>query len=528
MRNYDPFEIELATFRQILDLRALDMPDDIVFQYAERKRLETVTCGRFYDEIDRLGAWLCEKGWRRRTVAVLGENSYPWILSYFAVVMSDNIVVPLDKEQNAEELGKLLKRCGAEAIFCSHTYIDVAEAMQEQGVVSTVVDMRDIPSIIEAETGSLRAMDAEPEPDSVSTIIFTSGTTGEPKGVQLEQRAIVMDALNACRGLWVSGSSVLTLPLHHTFGFTVGVLSAYISGYPIFISKSLRSFMNDLKEFRPHNLVLVPLYVETMYKNIWRLAKEQGRDRRLRRMLKVSNGLRRVGIDVRRRMFRPVLEQFGGALEHIVCGGAFLDQDYIDGLEAMGVQILNGYGITECAPVVAVNRSNRQKRNSVGLPLPGCEVKIIDGEICVRGDNVMAGYFEDEEATVEAMEDGWFKTGDLGYIDEDGFLYITGRKKNLIILSNGKNISAEELEAKLLHIENVEEVVVHGEDNVITAEIYAPDQTGVDDAVARLNRELPSYKRIQRVRYRLSEFEKTTTRKIKRYYHKNEDANTNA
>jgi long-chain acyl-CoA synthetase len=225
-----------------------------------------------------------------------------------------------------------------------------------------------------------------------------------------------------------------------------------------------------------------------------------------------------VGIDLRRPLFRAVREELGGNLRYIVCGGAFLEQKYADGMEAFGIRVLNGYGITECAPVVAVNRSGQVRSHSVGLPLPGCEVRIRDGEICVRGDNVMAGYFEDEAGTKEVMEDEWFHTGDLGHFDGDGFLYITGRKKNLIILSNGENVSAEELEEKILEIQGVEEVVVSQENNVITAEIYAKDQTGIDEAVEALNRRLPSYKRIGKTKYRQCEFERTTSQKIKRYY----------
>ena len=511
--------------RQILAVRAEKTPDAVLFQYKNKKELVTVTCGQLWREVNSFGAFFYTHGLRDTRIALLGENSYHWILTWFAVVLSGNVAVPLDKDQSPDELSVLLRRCGAEALVCSGTYFDVAQKLHADGAAERILSMEDIPLVLEHSTASLDALGVETDPDDVCTILFTSGTTGTPKGVMLTQRNIARNAMNACRSLWVAGSSVeatgssvLTLPLHHTFGFTVGVLSAYIIGNPVFISRSLRTFSGDVKSFGPQDIVVVPLYVETMYKNIWKAAKERGEEEKLRRAVKLSRALRRVGIDLRKKLFRSVLDELGGNLDHLVCGGAYLDQRYIDGMDDFGVEVLNGYGITECSPVVSVNRSGNRRAGSIGLPLPGVEVRIIDGEICVRGDSVMAGYFEDEASTREVMEDGWFHTGDLGRMDDDGFLYMTGRKKNLIILSNGENVSAEELEEKIMRIGNVEEVVVSAEDNAITAEIYAEDRSGIDDAVAALNRQLPPFKRIAKVRYRLEEFEKTTTRKIKRIY----------
>lgn len=324
------------------------------------------------------------------------------------------------------------------------------------------------------------------------------------------------DTIGACRNTEVFGPSLLTLPLHHTFAFTTSVLAMLAYRVPICINRSLRTFIPDMQEFKPQNMFLVPLYVETMYRNIWKTAETQGKDKLLRNMVILSNILRKMGIDLRRKLFRSILSQFGGNLDLIICGGAPLKQSYIDGMEAFGIQVLNGYGITECAPVVAVNRNRFFRRGSVGLPLPCSEIKIVDGEICVRGPNVTPGYYQDDASNNDAFLNDWFKTGDLGYLDEDGFLYITGRRKNLIILSNGKNVSPEELEERLLDLPHVQEAVVYEENGMIAAEIFAQDQTGVQEHVTALNRELPVYKRIQKVVFRDREFEKTTTKKIKR------------
>ncbi|MBQ7222457.1 MAG: AMP-binding protein, partial [Bacteroidales bacterium] len=242
---------------------------------------------------------------------------------------------------------------------------------------------------------------------------------------------------------------------------------------------------------------------------------EMGKDRQLSKLVSLSKGLRRVGLDLRRVLFKPILSQFGGKLKNILCGGADLDRKYVEGMDDFGIQILVGYGITECAPLVTFNRPGHSRPGSVGVPLNGCEVRISDGEILARSDSVMAGYYKDEEATAQALEGGWLHTGDLGYIDSDGYLYITGRKKNLIILSNGENVSPEELEKLVSTISGVEEVVIREEGKAITAEIYPSEgEDGIREAILQLNRTLPPYKRIQEVRFRNSPFERTTTRKI--------------
>lgn len=519
MKNSDLYNREGATdIYHLLAIRAKSAPDEILFQYNEKKQLVSVTVGQFWTDINALRTYLMSKGLEGGRAAVLGENSYYWIVSYFAVVLSKAVVVPLDKDLDIESQSKLLTRCPVDMLICSRSYRDVPQKLEEAGIdIGECLLMNKIPSIVDEYADKICKMPTL-NPDQVCTIIFTSGTTGEPKGVMLTQRNIASNALAAIWSLWVSGSSVLTLPLHHTFGFTVGVLSAYIEGYPIFISKSIRTFLKDVKSFGPDNLVVVPLYVEAIYKNIWRSAKESGDEKKLSRAISASNVMRKVGIDMRKKLFKSILDELGGNLTTIICGGAFLDQKYIDFMDSIGIQVLNGYGITECSPVVAVNRANQTRSHSVGLPLPGCEVRIIDGEICVRGDNVMEGYFEDEESTKEVMPDDWFHTGDLGHYDADRFLYITGRKKNLIILSNGKNVSAEELENKIVNIDNVEEVIVRQEGEDIIAEIYAEVRTGIEEAIEALNHKVPPYKRISKVVYRLTEFERTTTQKIKRTY----------
>lgn len=507
---------DISSPLQIIKIRAKNDPESIAFRYKRKKQLYSITCGRFWQDINIIAAYFSSHNLHNTRIGLLSENSYECILSWFAIMASGNIVVPIDKDQNPEYLSSLFGTCGVKTLICSDMYYDLAEKFQNDGVVDECLNLNDISSFLKENTYSSDEQISGQYSKDVCAILFTSGTTGTQKGVMLTHKNIASDALYASRSLWLPGSSVLTLPLHHMFGITVGVLSAYICGYPIYISKSLRTFNDDLKTFGPENIVVVPLYIETMYKKIWETAKELGKDNKLRRMVKVSNCLRKVGIDLRQKFFGSILREFGGNLRHIVCGGAFLDQKYINGFDDLGIMVLNGYGITECSPVVSVNRKKDRRKGSVGLPLPGVDVKIINDEICVKGSIVMSGYFEDTASTAEVMQDGWFHTGDLGYMDKAGYLYITGRKKNLIILSNGENVSAEELETLILEIKNVEEVLVHAKNNHITAEIYTKDPTGIDEAIENLNRKLPSFKRIKQINYCKEQFEKTTTQKIKR------------
>lgn len=308
---------------------------------------------------------------------------------------------------------------------------------------------------------------------------------------------------------------MLTLPLHHTFAFSAGVIAMLLYGRTICINASLRTFKEDLMLYKPQNICVVPLYVDTMYKNIWNTVKEQHRDKLLKGMLTLSRMLQKADIDIRRKLFKSVLEGLGGRLDLIISGGAPINEKYIQFFYDIGVTVLNGYGITECSPVVAVNRNKCFITDSAGLILSCNKVKVQDSEILVRGDNVMLGYYKDEDATAEAFEDGWFRTGDLGYIRDD-YLFITGRKKNLIILDNGENVSPEELESRIQDIPGVEEVVVYSQNHAITAEIYAQETGNIQEKIMELNKILPRYKQIQKVKFRKREFEKTTTKKIKR------------
>lgn len=504
-------------------------------------------------EVEGLATALIARDLRGKKVALIGENSRGWILSYFALTSMGAVVVPVDKEYPAPDMASILNTARCDVLIASPALKDKLTYLRENvpTLAATVLfsgegDVLTLDALI-AEGKEKRAAgdtsfeDYEIDPDALVSIVFTSGTTGKGKGVMLSTRAILDDMTNGIYLFSMPEKTLFALPAHHTFGSTVNLVGHYMQGLEIYINSGTRYILGELKQENPTHLVLVPLYIETFYKKIFASIEKQGKLGLIRKMMKLSNALRRVGIDLREKLFGKVLENFGSRMRLIVSGGAALNPDIIRDFDALGITILNGYGITECAPLISCNRNNYRKAGSVGRPIMNELVKIADpnedgeGEIRVKGTNVMLGYFENEEATREAFdEEGYFRTGDLGKVDEEGWIYITGRSKNLIILSNGKNVYPEEIETELSRIYGIAEVVVYAGESrsadkeLIVAEIF-PDKEALElrgitdadkyfrDEVNRINLGMAPYKRIEYVKIRTEEFPKTTTRKITRF-----------
>ena len=525
MKPYPLYSITpFSTIRELIDVAAEKYQDASAYswqtkdkQKTERTYLQTqqdirIACYQLSQHVKVYGH-----------VAILGENSYNWIIGYMAIVYGGRVIVPMDKDAPLSELLEKLRMSDSDVLLLSDTYKDYMEPVKQQGV--KVILFSEIEQMC-AEKKVLSNADVAFPPvdkDTLASIVFTSGTTGQPKGVMLTHGNLASDAFSACSHVMFEGDGILLLPLHHTYGLVAAVLCAAVHGKSVFINKSLRYLANDLKATSPQHIVAVPLIIETLYKSIWSNAEKTGKAPLLKKLVSLSNLLRKVHIDLRRVFFRQVIDGLGGNLSMMISGGAPISETYIQGFDALGITVLNGYGITECAPIVAVNRNKYIVSGSVGTPLLCNEVQIApDGEILVRGTNVMQGYYHQEEATKSCLINGWFHTGDIGMIDKYGALHITGRKKNLIILSNGENVAAEELEQRILdHIDFVKEVIVTGTDKGIEAEIYldpdVPDaQQRIHSAITALNQKTVSTKRIDHIRLRDTEFPKTTTKKIKR------------
>lgn len=526
MKKEYPVKYRLNNFREHADFISQRDPDGVCIKWLENGNEITRTYSKFRSDINALGTYFHYNGFENARVAVIGENSYYWILTYFATVIGGNVVVPVDRDLTVDAIINVLTDSGAKVFVHTDTYNKMLDEIVEATGVKTI-NVKELENLISEgnallEKGEDKYLKAEIDDDAMSTLIYTSGTTGKPKGVMLSQRNIIRNACIVMDYENITGTTMLVLPIHHTFGFTASVVAVMIFGYPIAINTSLRTFLPELSTYKPQSVYVVPMFIEAIYKKVWKTIEDKKLTKTFKALIKTSNALRKIGIDLRKKLFKTVTDSFGGNLSLLVSGGAPLDPVYVKFFDAIGVTLINGYGITECSPIVAVNPLDSPRNGSVGLVLPETEVKIIDkdengnGEICVKGIGVMLGYYKNEEATNEAFEGEWFKTGDLGHLDDDNYLYISGRKKNLIILNNGKNIYPEEIEEMIMRIPEVIEVVVYSENDVMTAEIYTENNQAVDSAIRELNKTLPNYKAIKNIKFRDTEFEKTTTKKIKR------------
>lgn len=528
-------------------------------QYDRKGDIVVYTFRQLLEDMNALGSILVNRGYKGRKFAVIGDTSYQWILSYLAVVNGVGVIVPIDKDLPNDDIAKLMNKSDVEGVFFGRTLeYDIEDILSKCPNVKTVIALDEVKEENENKYLSLQELitegktlvkngfseytEAEIDVEKMSIIIFTSGTTGANKGVMLSHKNITSMLHSVFSMHRFEGTSISVLPIHHTYEFNLNVLGCIYAGVTLCINDSLKRVVPNLQIYKPNFTLMVPLIVENLYKGIWREAEKNGLAPHMKQGIWFSNILRKFGLDNRRYYFKPVLDKFGGNLSMIVSGAAPLRPEVVRGLDDLGISVYNGYGITECSPLVSFNCELLNIPGSVGRPIPCVEVRIADpdengvGEIQVKGDNVMIGFYKDEEATKATFtEDGWFKTGDLGKFGKKGVLEIRGRQKNLIILANGKNVHPEELEDYLMdHIPYIKEVVVYAPESAaegmgyISATAYLdPDfitEHGEDEAkklleedVRKCNRQLATYKHINKVHLRLTEFEKTTTKKIKRH-----------
>ncbi len=523
---------------------------DIVMSYSMLKLKE---------DVEALGTALLNLDLSGRQVAIVGENSYAWVVAYLAVVCSGLVAVPMDKELPDDGIAGLTEKADSRAIIYSNTFTSCAKKIKKScKSIEACIGMYDslnesgCYSMNELITSGKRKLrmkdtkyqDVKIDPEEMSEIIFTSGTTGANKGVMLSQKNVcaVVNALIQVTPIEPVTFSVL--PISHTYEKNCNILGAIYLGGKICFNDSLKYLLSNMDLFKPSMSCMVPLFLETLHKNIWQTAEKTGLEKHLRWGVKISSFLRNFGIDLRKVFFAPVLMAFGGNFRFIVCGGAPLRPEILKGLNEVGIEVANGYGITECAPLVTLNIKTRKDPESIGTPVPGVSVKIGEkdadgnGEILVKGDNVMLGYYKDLKSTRESFDDeGWFRTGDIGCIDKKGRLFINGRLKNLIILDNGKNVHPEEVETVILdHVPYIKEVVVHASEKtkedqkqqLIAAEVYvdpefAENMEDIDlnkllaQDIKRVNKRLPAYKQIHYIGISREEFQKTTSKKIQRF-----------
>ena len=529
---------DYKTLKEIVVTGAQKGQDKRQFVFLDKNKNECErTFNQTWSEIAALGTFFYVKGLNgKKKIAIIGENCWEWMVTYYATICGCNITVPMDAKLPYADLGDQLIRCDCDALVYTAKF---NKAVEEFKANPEMPDMQyfcidDYQEFLKEGQAALDAgnkdfINADVQPNDLACIAYTSATTAKSKGVMLSHYNIASNCSASCRAL--SGRHAIGfLPLNHTYAWVSGLFSSYILTEWGYLCDGIKNIQGDMKKYQPYNICGVPLVVNTIYNRIWKTARKTGREEILKKGLKISNTLLKFGIDKRAKIFKTIIDNLGGNLNMIVCGAANLDPKVEKGMHEFGIDIYNGYGLTECSPAVTCNRPGKFKFGSVGTPLDCCEIKIVNpdedgvGEIYVRGSNVMQGYYKDPEATAATFDGEWLITGDHGRIDEDGFLFMVGRKKNLICLANGKNVSPEEIEDKLSRIEYVEEVLVYQEDEKIVAEFFLnekefPDaRDRIDDDVAQYNRDNPIFKNVAKIKIRDVEFPKTTTLKIARKY----------
>lgn len=558
--NYPFYEVEpFSDFKEMIAKRVLAHPDKVAFRFTENKQDKQVTYKEHQDNINALGTAIIRAGFTNSKIAMVGENCYEWILSQITVLGSDNAFVPVDKELPEKDLINVINHSDSELVFCTGSYAELLAANKDKLLnVKLFVCFRpnelpegfaDAAEFMEEGRKALEGGDdcytaIKPDDALLGEIVYTSGTTGAPKGVMLSKHNLNASVYYGLSVMHVFDVGLSVLPYNHTYESTCDLLVSQHIGSTICINESLKTVAGNLKKYNPEYVMLVPLFVENFYKKILKGIEKQGKTKKVFNAIKLSNTLRKLGIDLRAKLFKEIRDIFGSNMIMVVCGGAPIRPDIAYFFDGIGICLNNGYGITECSPLVSCNRQFYNNFRSVGVPLPCVKIQIDnpnedgEGEILVKGDIVMMGYYKEPEKTSEVLtEDAWFATGDYGKMVGDQ-LFITGRKKNLIVLKNGKNVYPEEIEEYIQGIEGVEEVVVwaakdeDGSEVSLCAEIY-PEQSlrdlegdGKDlkDLIAEKLTplidaklaDLPSYKHIAKVIIRDEEFPKTTSRKIKR------------
>ncbi len=527
--------------------------------YKVKKDERHFTFNDMLAHVNYISSALNKLGIAGKFVSVTGDTHPDYVATYIATVATGGVIVPLDKEISTEQFSGFVGMCDVEMIVYTasmhkkllplydampsvkyYVCIDFEGEAPEDARFMTFDALLALGKAAYDE-GDRTAENTIVDRDKMCSIIFTSGTTGTSKGVMLCQRNLCTSAYDCASIMAATDEDFLVsvLPVHHTYEFTISQLAAPNVGVPMFINDSIKNTLRNFAKYQPTGLILVPLYVETMHKKIWAEIEKKGKTALVKKMMPIA---RKLPWGIRRKIFKDVIDALGGRLNFIVCGGAPLRPELVMDFDAFGIKICEGYGITECSPLISANPMHWRKYHSAGLRVLHMEVRIDKedpadetGEIVTHGDAVMLGYYKNPEATANAFtEDGWFKTGDIGYMDEDEFIFITGRKKNVIIASNGKNVFPEEIEEYLGVSELISECVVIGRkgetenDVIITALVY-PDydkfegktaeeiKAAIDEVVDTVNKKLPSFKHIQHVEIRETEFEKNTSRKIMRF-----------
>lgn len=535
-------------------------------KFQKKGNFESITYREVLEMVNALGTALIDLGLKDERISVTGENCSQWAISYLAAVCGTGTVVPLDKELHMEDIEGLIIRANVKCVLFAKKHEKMYREIKERGNTNLEIlinfnaeedndGVLSYKKLIEKgkkliEEGDRRFLDAQIDAEKMAVLLFTSGTTGTPKGVMLSHKNIITDLMVAPTYLKVHDWDVFfsVLPLHHTYACTCDFLMPLYKGAAIAYCEGLKYILKNLQEVRPTMFLVVPAILELLNKNIWKNINSQGKASLVRKIIKVNSFTKKLGLDFSRKAFKDIHKVLGGRMRLIICGGAAINPQILLDMQAFGIMALQGYGLTECAPMGALNPDVKPNENSIGKAFPACKIKIDSpdeegvGEIMIQGDNVMLGYYDMPEETEKVLEDGWLRTGDVGYMDDQGFVVITGRLKNVIIAKNGKNVFPEELEYHLSNVDIIKESMVFegplsdSDDVMIVAAIRADDDEVAEKfgdiskeeledilwrEVDKINENQPFFKRIKKIVVKDKDFVKNTAQKILRFSEEN-------
>lgn len=549
---------EINNFKELLQYITIKYSENTAYRLKKvdenGKKYINKTYRDFYNDIKSLSTSLIDKDLKGQKIILIGNNSYEWCLSYLSITTSNMIVVPLDKALPEKEIENLVIRSDSKTVICDKKYEEIFKKLLNKQIIKEIIfldteENNSISKLIEngnklLNQGNNEYDNIEINDNNLSIILFTSGTTNSPKAVMLSQKNICSNVVAIAEyvKLYEKDTIMSFLPLHHTFECTITFLYGMYHGVTIVFCDGLKHIQENLKEYKVTVFVAVPLILENMYKKILKTIEISGKERIINLMSKLSNFLLKLKIDLRKILFKEILEAFGGNLRVVLYGAAPMNKDTIIGFNKLGIDLIQGYGLTETSPVISAETDKRKKPGSVGLVLQNLKVKILDinkegiGEIAVKGPSVMLGYYKNEEETGKVLQEGWFRTGDFGYIDDEGFLFVTGRKKDIIVLKNGKNVYPQEIEFLINKIPYIIESLVYqrqknNTDTMLCAKIvydkniikskYGQNEELYQDKIwediKNINSMLPDFKHIKRIYITNEALEKTTTQKVKRY-----------
>lgn len=544
-QNFSYYEVtKFDTVKEMLDIAVKEAGDKIAFKYKGNDgKIVEVSYSQFDQQTKWLGAALTEMGFSDKHIACIGKNSYKWVLTYLTVLKSSGVYVPVDKELSPKDILNVLNDSECSVVFYTQAYEELfmssADKLPNVKMFIGFDRFDDSGNFLsfgkliergeKCDFKDCQALTSDPY--ALKLLVYTSGTTGIAKGVMLSEHNLVSSVYYGLQVSTVYDTCLSVLPYHHTYEAVSGILVSLHNHSTICINDSLSAVLKNLQLYHPSYIYLVPAFAEMFHSKIIKNIKDSGKEKAFNKLIYISNILRKVGIDLRKTFFKSVHKAFGGRLRKIVCGGAPIRPEIGKFFDDIGISLINGYGITECSPLVSANHDMFNDYHTAGVKLPCIDWKIDSpndegiGEICVKGDIVMLGYYKQPQKTAEVLKDGWFYTGDYGYINDKQQLVITGRKKNIIVLNNGKNVYPEEIEGYIQGIDYVTEVVVkglideNGDEKSLMAEVFLSEEKTCEEVlkdIKKVTRELPVYKQITKVVIRSQEFDKTTSKKIKR------------